>query len=317
VNIEDLSTDDSAVVMTKLPWDTVRNMWQSAELRFLGYRFFDERWMVERPFKGRFKAIDQDYKSIAQEIGAAIQLSEDGTSIVRKKSLGIKHPLTVAAIELEWDRVLRVSNMHAFPRLVPNSLRLERLENIRIFLQSMVAQWAEFKAREVRIDAKYNKTAIALQELFLRCGVEMRIEDTWLITATETAAYRLYTEFELLGVVVNPSMPDELHRSEMTRLDQIVSIEQVTENSITYAIYVYDYHNYISGNIVCHNSLVLEDKQMYYIFNQDFMYPDTKELLLATANQSQLEPVYGRLITRCATSPLFKDFLGSRIKRSL
>jgi hypothetical protein len=320
VNIADLTTEEKAVVVTRLHWDSVKHMWRSPELRFLGYRFFDERWFIENPFQCRFKAIEQDYKSLAIEMGATYLMTEKGISIQRVKAgsgRSSKNPLTYAAIELGWERVLRASNMHAFPRLVPDTLRLECVDNIRIFLQSMLAQWADFKPREVRLNAKYKKTALMLQELFLRCGVEMRIEDTWLVTATETAAYVVYTEFELIGVQVNPVKPDEEQRSHNTRVDDIVSIELEKEYVTTYAIFVYDYHNYISDGIIVHNSLVLEDKQMFDLLNNDGILPQTKEMLFATANQAQLEPVYGRLITRMTTSPIFRDFLQNRINRTL
>ena len=319
VNISELTTEDKAVVVTRLPWDTPRNMWRSPELRFLGYRFFDDRWFIENPFKCRFKAIEQDYKSLAVEAGATYLITEDGISIRRANRIKpMKNPLTYATIELGWERVLRVSNMHKFPRLVPETLRLENADNIRIFLQALVSQWAEFKPREVRLDAKYKKTAIALQEMFLQCGVEMQIVDEcWLVTATETAAYTLYSEFELTGVQVTPIKPDEEHRSNNTRFDDIVRIEIEKEQTMTYALFVYDYHNYISDGIVVHNSLVLEDKQLFDLLNNDEILPETKELLFATANQAQLEPVYGRLITRMTTCPIFRDFLQNRINRTL
>lgn len=314
VNIEDLKTNDQAIVVTKLPWNSQQNLWRSAELRYLGYRYFDERWFVEIPFKARFKAIEQDYKRVAEEVGAVWAYQDGGVVIMRPARHIGKNPIMYAAIQLGWLRLYEASNMYAYPRLIPSTLMQERLENIQIFLQALMSQWGEFTStREVRLNCKFEKTAAILQELFLRCGVEMKIEDTYLVSVNEQAAQYFYANFELEGVSVNVEQP----AIPQYRGDFIESIEKVHDLIQTYAIYVYDDHNYISGNICCHNSLVLEDKQLYDLMNQDIQLPDTKELLLTTPNQAQLEPIYGRLITRLTTSPILKDFLQNRINRSL
>lgn len=314
VNIEDLKENDQAIVVTKLPWNSQQNLWRSAELRYLGYRYFDDRWFVEIPFKARFKAIEQDYKRVAEELEAVWAYQDGGVVILRPARHIGKNPIMYAAIQLGWIRLYEVSNMHSYPRLIPATLMQERIENIKIFLEALMSQWGEFPStREVRLNCKYEKTAAAFQELFLRCGVEMRIDGTELVSVNELAAQYFYATFELEGVSAKidpPSIPQY-------RGDFIQSIEKVTEGTPTYAIYVYDDHNYISGNICCHNSLVLEDKQLYDMMNQDLQLPDTKELLLTTPNQAQLEPIYGRLITRITTSPIMKDFLQNRINRSL
>lgn len=314
INIEDLNTSDQAIVVTKLPWNSQQNLWRSPELRYLGYRFFDERWFVEIPFKGRFKAIEQDYKRLAEEIGAIWAYQDGGVTIMRPaRHLG-KNPIVYASIQLGWARLYEASNMYAYARLIPATLTQERVENIQIFLQALMSQWGEFPSvKEVKINCKFEKTAIALQELFLRCGVEMKIDDTWLVSASETAAHYFYATFELEGVSVRVDPP----KIPQFRGDFITSIEKVNNAVQTYAVYVYDDHNYISGNICCHNSLVIEDKQLYDLINNDLQLPDTKEVLLTTPNQAQLEPIYGRLITRLTTSPLLKDFLQNRINRSL
>lgn len=314
VNIEDLTTDDKAIVVTRLPWNSTQNLWRSAELRFLGYRYFDDRWFVEIPFKARFKAIEQDYKRVAEELGAIWAYQDGGITIMRPaRHLG-KNPITYAAMQLGWIRLYEASNMSAFPRLMPATLMQENLQNIQIFLEAVMSQWGEFPStKEVVLDCKYEKTALVFQELFLRCGVEMRIEGTRLVTLNAEVARHFYSTFQLEGVAVNV----EPISISQTREDAIVSIEKISNLQATYAVYVYDHHNYISGNICCHNSLVLEDKQMYDILNQDYQMPDTKELLITTPNQAQMEPIYGRLITRLTSSPLFKDFLQSRINRSL
>jgi hypothetical protein len=178
----------------------------------------------------------------------------------------------------------------------------------------MMAQWGNFVSkREIRLDCKYEKTAYILQELFLRCGVEMIVEGTELVTHSDAAAHYMYATFNLEGVSVSVQEPV----IPQFRGDFITSIEKIKDFAFTYAVYVYDDHNYISGNICCHNSLVLEDKQLYDLMNHDIQLLDTKEVLLTTPNQAQLEPIYGRLITRMTTSPLMKDFLQNRINRSL
>jgi RNAse (barnase) inhibitor barstar len=102
-------------------------------------------------------------------------------------------------------------------------------------------------------------------------------------------------------VKADVSPPEEIHRSADTRFDPIVNIECINQRGITYAVYVYDHHNYISDNICVHNSLVLEDKQLWKVLNQDIQFPETKEMLLSTANKAQLELIYGRLILRALT----------------
>jgi hypothetical protein len=314
VNIEDLKAGDNVIVTTKLPWNSSQSLWRSAELRFLGYRFFDHRWFVEIPFKPRFKAIEIDYKNIAEELKLKWVHKGDQVTIVRPQDHKGKNPIVYAAIQLNWIRLYEASNMSSYPKHVPETLMNENINNIKLFLESLMSQWGEFKSsKEVRLQCNFEKTALTFQELFQRCGVEMMIDGTALVNATPEAASYFYATFDLQGVATNvkaPVIPE-------TRPDKIVSIEKVHEFVKTYALYVYDDHNYISGNICCHNSLVLEDKQMFDIMNQDFQLPDTKELLITTPNQAQLEPIYGRLITRVTTSPLTKDFLQNRINRSL
>lgn len=314
VEIKDLKVGDDIIVTTKLPWNSTQNLWRSAELRFLGYRFFDHRWFAEIPFKPRFKAIEADYKRIAEELDISWKYDADGISLVRPRIHKGKNPIVYAAIQLNWIRLYEASNMTSFPKHVPETLMSEQLDNIKIFLEALMSQWGQFvSSKEVRLECNFEKTAQTFQELFLRCGVEMKIQGTQLVNATPEAAAYFYSTFDLRGVGVNvimPVMPE-------VRPDPIAAIELSYEFVKTYALYVYDDHNYVSGNICCHNSLVLEDKQLFDILNQDVQLPDTKELLITTPNQAQLEPIYGRLITRLTTSPLLKDFLQNRINRSL
>lgn len=314
VDIKDLKVGNDVTVTTKLPWNSSQSLWRSAELRYLGYRFFDHRWFVEIPFKPRFKAIEGDYKGLAEELKLKWTQKGDEVTIIRPQDHKGKNPIVYAAIQLNWIRLYEASNMTAFPRHVPETLMHEKLDNIKLFLESLMAQWGDFvSSKEIRLQCGFEKTAQTFQELFLRCGVEMRIDGTQLVNATPEAASYLYATFDMPGIATNVKMPV----IQETRPDKIVSIEKVHEFVQTYALYVYDDHNYISGNICCHNSLVLEDKQLYDIMNQDIQLPDTKELLITTPNQAQLEPIYGRLITRLTTSPLVKDFLQNRINRSL
>lgn len=315
--IDDLIVnEDRAVVVTKLPWNSTQNLWRSSELRYLGYRFFDRNWFPEIPFFPRFKAIEQDYKLAAEEMGMVWSYEDGGIVNRRPSRSAAKHAIKYAAIQLGWDQNLRKSNYDLWPRLVPYTLRQERTENLRIFLESLLAQYAEFSLQEITLDCKYPKVAVTLQEMFLKCGVEMRITDRAILrTATKTAHYYLCTEFDIPGVSLDVPYPNEANRSDDTRFDTITSIELANERGITYAVYVYDHHNYIS-EICVHNSLVLEDKQLFDIVNQDTEYPQTKEMLLTTANKTQLEPIHGRVISRATVSPLIKDFLGNRVNRS-
>ncbi len=313
INIEDLLPNDEAIVTTRLPWHNPQNLWRSAELRYLGYRFFDERWFAEIPFKARFKAIEQDYKRLAEELGAIWAYQDGGVVIMRPARYMGKNQITYAAMQLGWMRLYEASNMSVYPRLLPDTLMSERRENLQIFLESVLAQWGVFTStKKVALDCKYERTGKKFQELFLRCGVEMRLDGTVLTTATEYAAQYLYYYFNLEGVSVKVNKPED----SWTRADPIAEVSKIADFRATYALYVYDHHNYISENIWCHNSLVLEDKQLFDLMNHDTQLPDTKELLITTPNQAQLEPIYGRLISRLTSSILLKDFLQNRINRS-
>lgn len=316
--IADLNVGDTISVSTHLPWLSTRNILQWHELRMMGYIMFNENWRLEKEITPKRKAVKDEMRKIA-EIGGLrfADMGNGNVQMLRKKEGGVGM-ITQLARELEFDNARKFMGiMEDYPRFIPDAIMSERLENNKVFIEAVYAQFGELSRKSVTLDCVHQYAADDMQELLLRFGIETYIEDRIISLRDERAIYRFYTTFTIPGVSVeNLTMPPaSFDPSPHWRYDPIVDIQLHKEKEITYALYVYQHHNYISSHMHVHNSLVLEDKHIYDMINQDLQFPETKEMLLTTNNQAQLEPIQGRLITRFTTSPLLKGFLHS-INRS-
>ena len=318
VMISDLLVNDMAAVPTLLPWTSLQKLWRWHELRLFGYIFLNKTWRIDKELYPRFKQIRTELEYIAKLADMKFMSNTDAVFLIRKRG-SVRGIINQLAHEFRFTGLFRNVGFGTIGRWVPGMLKAECLEHIKVFLEAMFAQFATLKRRSVEVDCLDDDAANDVRELLLRFGIESYIDGTVLQLRDERAIYRFYTTFTLPGVGVesiNPP-PQSLDINETMRYDRITSIELHKERELTYALYVYDHHNYISDYIHVHNSLVLEDKFIYQTLNQDIEFPETKESLLATANKAQLDLVLGRLITRFMASPLLKEALKNRVNRSL
>lgn len=318
-----LTLEDSVSVVTHLPYDNPQSYLRHEELRYLGYIYLNKSVRPESGFIPRFKQIKIELQKLCELLNMTYSEGTDGHVYLRRRKGYGKHPLAVMMYQLDmagFYMSASYNNGAKIPRRLSKIIKSECNENTQIFLEALLAQSATFTKDRIILETENEITARDLQELFLRHGIEtMYDEKGTLQTVDARAAYRVYTQFDIPGVsTVNLQMPPtsfDYHPS--FRYDSIQSIEIHSTNSQTYAIYVYDYHNYITNNVLVHNSLVLEDKILVDIINNDLQYPqETRELLFTTANQAQIEPILSRVVRRSTTSPILKEALAGRVNRS-
>lgn len=318
VQLKNLMIGDSVGIVTRLPWTSQQRLWRWQELRLFGYIFLNKTWRLDIPLTPRFKRIKEDLRKIAVLQGT--MLAEDGMTVqLTRKSLRQRSIIRQIAREMKFHAAYIHAGHTTNARHVPATLKEECIEHLQWFLEAVFAQFAELSRKSITLDCKDHRCALDIQELLLRFGIETLVTDAILKLRDERAIYRFYTTFDLPGVSVEniEVPPQSLDPSPDFRFEKITEIRLEKERDLTYSLYVYDHHNYITGHMRVHNSLVMEDKILFETLNQDSEFPETKESLLATANQNQLNPLLGRLINRFTTSPLLKDFLQNRINRSM
>ena len=197
----------------------------------------------------------------------------------------------------------------------------ERLENIKIFLEAVFAQFGDLHQDKISLKLPCKQLGIDFQEVLLRFGIETRIiseAEVRLETLDYRAAYRFWKTFNLPGVSIGdlPLPPVDNDVSPYMRFERITSKRLSHVLTDTYAVHVYEHNNYISENIFVHNSVVLEDKMVYNIVNSPVTTPVTPEMVLVTSNQAQMTPLQNRLILRFTASKFLKDFLRGGINKS-
>jgi hypothetical protein len=321
--LELLQPGDSVAVMTALPDPFTNSIARWHELRYLGYLSLAFSWQPERPIPYRNKAIRNELLHIA-ELADHHGLEGNGiVSIKRKRNL-LPHFFTQFMRDINEENLqitvnANMTHERASIRRLPRVIMQECRENIKVFLEAMFAQYADITRHKISVYGYTYKFCQNVQELLMRFGIESSIENETLTIDHPTSVYRFFTQFTIPGVSVEniQEPPQTFDPSEFYRFEEIESITLSVEKLPTYSIFVYDHHNYIVDNFITHNSLVMEDKIIYETLNHTEVFPDTKEFLLSTANQAQMEPLLGRLISRFTSSHLLKDFLQNRINRSM
>lgn len=323
VEIQDLKADDRIAIITRLPHISTKRAYTWSELRYLGYTLLNGRMGPQLPLKLKYQAQLIELKQIAEEFDA--NFSQDGDVYRLKRKYGpMRGYMNYLLRELGINSQALVY-LHIFPKL----LMQECLENNKIFLESFLSYTAEITNELVTFTHPVKQVVQSIQELLLRFGVETKIEQiesnqwkasriAWKLTTNDyTAYYNLFQAFKIPGYKVKnlPEPQPDIHRHEDYRFEPIKSVALGGRRD-TYALYVYDYHNYISDNLIVHNSIVLEDKMVHESVNIDIYFPETKEQLLTTANQAQIEPVLSRLILRFTNSKFLAGFLKGNINRS-
>jgi intein-like protein with splicing domain/terminase large subunit-like protein len=317
--LEDLKIGDYVAVLTYLPHESSQNALQWHELRILGYTILLPRFWAENNIMPRYKKVAAELEIIADRMFVTWHKNrETGAYALKRKPGPFKHPYTSLQEELAIRGNMRTDGIKKLPAL----LKQERLENLQIFLEAVLAQFADLSAREFSLKLKTERLAEDFQELFLRFGIETTISqegESYRITSRDyRAAYRMWTRLTIPGISVhNPQQPPASEdATEFMRFERIANIHQSHMNTDTYALYVYETNNYISENFLVHNSVVLEDKIVYDVVNQDIQFPVTKQSVLVTPNQAQMTPLLNLLIVRFSSGRVLKDFLQNRVNKS-
>jgi hypothetical protein len=313
--VADLAEGDYIAVMTKLPHISMVESLQWFELRLLGYILFMKKYSCESYITPRYKKIDAELQIIADKLLCNWQKTLDGRFKFSRKVGPFVSPITSFMKQLDVDKSLKENGLRRLPEL----LQMESLDNIAVFIEALFAQFGELSTQEIAINTPHWRVALDLQGLLLKFGIETKVvNNTRLETIDYRAVYRFWEAFTIPGVTVGtlPVPTQSIDATDFMRFERIVSKHQDTEYTDTYALHVYEFNNYISDNILCHNSVVLEDKMVFDVINSYDQFPITPEMLLVTANQSQMTPLQNRLILRFTGGRLLKDFLRNNINKS-
>lgn len=243
-----------------------------------------------------------------------------------------KPPVRSLLVALSYDveRVPRVLPLDTYRRRhfqfeIPQALLRERREHVIAYLSGLFAQWAALEQRRITLVLPGGRNADVLRVLLARLGVWCTVtphdessEHVLVRIDHPVAVARFYATVPLAGVVVEhlsvpPASNDMLN--ELIIFDEIVEIRTLPRAARVYALDVPKHRTYIADWFVSHNSVVLEDKILYTVFNHQIELPQTKELLILTANEAQLAPLWDRVIVRSMASPLLAPFLENRVNR--
>lgn len=319
VNIDDLHVGDQVGVATFLPHESRQSLFTWEELRWFGYTFGQDKVSPEFGIKVGFQRNILELHRLAENFDARVFQNANGTYSLLRKRGPYKHYCTLLLSKMGLNNV----NIDGIWR-IPFPVKAERLENIKIFLESFISANAKVAtdASSVVINHRHKTFTYDLQELLLRFGVESRVEqngDRWdLIIDEYEHIYQLFTELDVPGISgKHLKLPARLTTpANYMRWDHIVSIESAGIKP-TFAIYVPEIHNYIANNLFVHNSIVLEDRLVYEAVNAEKEFPnDTKEQVLVTPNTAQMTRLLDSKILRFSNSPLLKDFLRGNVNRS-
>lgn len=319
---------DRVAVATMLPWESNNNALSWHELRMLGYYIIseDKTIIMNRWVKPKFRAVDAELQELAKELHVTFKRDRQaGMVMLRKPNGPYRHALTSLYSETGVPHESNVNTLRKLPRI----LMMERLENLRIFLEAVFAQHGTLS--KDRISLKLNNRGLATNfaELLLRFGIETRmipldekhhdgLQRVQLETLDYRAAYRFWKELKLPGVRVGTmELPEgTTDAAEHLRFVRVESIEQIAKSNYTYAIHVYGLENYISDNVYVHNTVVLQDRTIYELVNSDIEFPETTQSLLVTPNQAQMTPLLQDITGALTGGKLLKSFLDNKINRS-
>lgn len=315
--------EDRVAVVTCLPHESRQRLFVWAELRWLGYVLGNGRISPQTPLRIRYQKQLAELKRIAEHFDAGLQRDADGAYRLTRKPGPLKSYMAYVLQEcgLPYEGRSTV-------RRIPQTLKRECLEHLQVVLEALFSAHGEISATSVALTHPSKTFCTDLQEVLLRFGVESTLagngqsngfkEASYTVrTLDEHAYYAFFQAFTLPGIAVRNLVPPprDPYRRDGYRFERIAAIT-LQRRIMTYAVYVYEDHNYIGDGLVVHNSLIFEDKIIHESVNDDLYFPQTKEQLLATANKAQLDPIMSRLIARFLNSPFLKDFLKGNINRS-
>jgi len=321
-----IAEGDYVAVTTQLP-GMHNNAFRWHELRYIGYTLLlNEPLRNNKEFIPRYKRIGKEFEHICNLFPVNFGEGPNGGYI----TYHIKGPYASPLVSLSEELGLKSYwSWGTKVRTIPYVLMLEQNDNIKIFLEALFSQFGTISAREIYIDVPGTAFASQLQELLLRFHIESTIsdinKDSDEVDANKARlqlldyqdVYDFWNTFELPGVSADVSQIPT-RREVVTnwyRFEEVSDVRISPRTHPTYAIYVYEFNNYISSNVIVHNTVILEDKIIYDVVNYDKEYPVTPEQVLTTANQSQMQPLLSKIIQRFTGSPLLKTFLRNNVNR--
>lgn len=311
--IGDLSVGTLVATTKQLPHESQQSALNWSELRMIGYYFDPKATSIAATKYHKLKYATQvsEFAHIARELGLLLEEGYNGIfRLTPRRSNRQKHYLSV--LMRSWRMLDGLTKVRL--GTVPLEIKGEKLDNIKVFLESFLSMYAEIDSQSVRIEFANEGVARGIQELLLRFGCRTsfreNVEFYELKNVDYADYYNLFSILEVPGLrVVNLRKPhEEYSEQEFIYWDSVESIES-NGGQTTYAVHVHMHENYISDGLFVHNSLVLEDKLLYEMFNNDIEFPVTKEETLVTANYAQMSPILDRLIMRISGSPLFNAFI--------
>jgi len=314
VETKNLTTNDSVAVITKLPSESTQNAFSWHELRIIGYTGFFSHWSHSIPIPTKYKQQLEELKIIADRFFMLSNYDHKGVFSFKRRPSSYTVPITQFYRVLNQESAKKVGASN-----IPASIKNERLSNIQIIMEALFSQFAKLSRNKITLTLPHPLIYADIQELLLRFGIESHF-DTALYIDNAWDVYTFWQTFTIPGVAVTElQKPQDVRLAQPTeylRYDAIQSINQSAFDTQTYAVYVYGDQNYISDNIVTHNTVLLEDKILYDVVNNRRQLVDTPEMLLTTANQAQMTPLLNKLIIRFTTSKLLRSFLQNRINKT-
>lgn len=322
----DLKIGSLIGVVNMLPTEhCTNNTFSWFELRLMGYDALNTiKLRGYLGVKPRYKQIAEELEFIAKNTFLNTRIEDGKYYLERIKTGQTRHYL----LQL-WRET---GTMAAHNRRVANLgwLKKERLENIKVFLEAVFAQYGKHSLDKFSVEIFNERYARDFQELLLYFGVATKLtmldtrkggkyrykfDDTmWLLeTLDKPAAMQFWSVFKLPGIKVSIG---DIDPPEIVRWEPIIKKTSRNYNLPTYAVHVYTDETYISDYVVVHNSVILEDMLTYQILNSDLEFPKTSEQLLVTPNTNQLTPLLDRIILKFTSSPMLKEFLNNNVNRS-
>lgn len=325
----DLKLGDLVGITNYLPSDhCVNDSFSWFELRMLGYEALSR--MSIRSYikiKPRYKQIAEELQFISDNIFTTLRI-EDGYYYFDRYNTGqSRHYLYQIQSEAGIIKAHRRRSANL------DWIKKEKLDNIKIFLEAVFAQYGTVSLEKVSIPVFNTRYAKDFQELLAYFGVATKLvhigkheernarfyrynRDMWRVeTTSKEFATRFWQVFKLPGIRVDADY-DDIDPPELIRWEPLQKRTMRPYKVATYAVSVYTDETYISEYVVVHNSVIIEDLLTYQIVNNDIEFPKTAEQLLVTPNTNQLTPLLDRVILKFTTSPLLREFLGNNVNRS-
>lgn len=302
-------------IASTLPHVNGENAFEWEELRFLGYTLGHHFQAVQIPLRPKYASQLAELRQIADKYGLRL-VRRDGAYKVMGKPRQ-KSALAQLLVELE-------AHTRRLPTIIPYKLTEQSNGAIKVMLESFFSYWGKITPTDISYYHKYPVFLDQLQALLQRFSIMSRVEkvtegvegrDLRLIIDDPYSLYVFSTTFTLPGIrlqyqrVANPAKDGIL----------FVPILDITERRTmrTYALQVRDCHTYIAeGGTVVHNSIFQEDRLIWEAVNSDLVFPDKPEQTLTTANGTQMEPLFSRLVTRFSAGALLKDYLDNNVNRT-